>query len=137
MPPAPTRTGRCRWRWRRDEGSTTVEAAGYTFLMLMVITLIVQAGVWALADLSARQAAQHGLQTARLSQATAEAGHTQAETILQAINPRGLTNVAITVERGPDTTTVTVTGTALQVLPIVDIPVRAQAAGPTEPDPQP
>ena len=127
------RTGR-RW-WRGEGGSTTVEAAGYTFLMLLVITLIVQAGVWALADLSARQAAQHGLQTARLSDATAETGHAQAETILETINPRGLTDVNITVERGPDTTTVTVTGTALKVLPTIDIPVRAQAAGPTEPDP--
>ena len=136
MPTALLRTGRRRNRWRGDGGSTTVEAAGYTFLMLLVITLIVQAGVWAMADLSARQAAQHGLQTARLSGATAETGHAQAETILQAINPRGLTDVTITVERGSDTTTVTVTGTALKVLPIIDIPVRVQAAGPTEPDPQ-
>jgi hypothetical protein len=113
-----------------------VEAAGYTFLMLLVITLIVQAGVWALADLSARQAAQHGLQTARLSQATAESGHAQAEQMLEAINPRGLTDVTVTVERGPEVTRVIVTGTALRVLPIVEILVRARAVGPTEPDPQ-
>jgi hypothetical protein len=104
--------------------------------MLLVITLIVQAGVWALADLSARQAAQQGLQTARLSGGHAEAGQQDAQQVLEVINPRGLTDVSITVERGPETTAVTVTGTALKVLPIVDIPVRAQAVGPTEPDSQ-
>jgi len=114
-----------------------VEAAGYTALMLLVLTLVVQAGVWALADLSARHAAAHGLQTARLSGATAEAGRADTLAMLDALNPRGLSDVTVTVERGPGTTTVTVTGTALKVLPLVDIPVRARAAGPTEPDPAP
>jgi hypothetical protein len=128
---------RTRRRCKPDGGSTTVEAAGYTALMLLVLTLVVQAGVWALADLSARHAAAHGLQTARLSGATAEAGHADTRAMLDALNPRGLSDVTVTVERGPGTTTVTVTGTALQVLPLVDIPVRARAAGPTEPDPAP
>ena len=130
-----TRTRR-RW-WGSDGGSATVEAAGYTLAMLLVLSLIVQAGVWALADLSARQAAAHGLQTARLSGATAPAGQADTLAMLHAINPRGLTDVTVTVERGPQTTTVTVTGTALKVLPLVDLPVRVQAVGPTEPDPQP
>lgn len=117
-----------------DRGNTTVEAAGYTVLMLLALTVLVQAAVWGLADLSARQAAHHGVQTARVAGGTEQAGHADAETMLQTINPDGLTDVQITVERGPQTTTVTITGTVLQVVPAVNIPVHVQAQAPTEPD---
>jgi hypothetical protein len=126
-----------RWHERadgRDRGSTTVEAAGYTVLMLLALTVLVQAAVWGLADLSARQAAQHGVQTARVAGGTEQAGHTDTEAMLRAINARGITDVNIAVQRGPDTTTVTITGTVLQVVPGVSIPVHARAQAPTEPD---
>lgn len=119
---------------RRDRGNTTVEAAGYTALMLLALTVLVQAAVWGLADLSARQAAHHGLQTTRVAGGTEQAGYTDAEAMLHAINRNGITDVEITVERGPETTTVTITGTVLQVVPGVSIPVSVQAQAPTEPD---
>lgn len=127
---------RCRSRRRSssDRGSTTVEAAGYTVLVLLTLTLLVQAAVWGLADLSARQAADHGAQTARVAGGTEQAGRADAAAMLQAINRNGITTADITVERGPETTTVTITGTVLQVLPWVDIPVHVQARAPTEPE---
>ena len=125
--------GRLLRRHTGDRGSTTVEAAGYATLMLLAILIAVQAGVWALADLSARHAADHGAQTARLAGSTAEAGHEATADRLEAINPNGITGVNITVERGAETTTVTVSGTVLRVIPLIDIPVRAQARAPTEP----
>ena len=127
---------RCRSRRRSsaDRGSTTVEAAGYTVLVLLTLTLLVQAAVWGLADLSARQAADHGAQTARVAGGTEQAGHADAAAMLQAINRNGITDVDITVERGSETTTVTITGTVIQVVPWVDIPVHVQARAPTEPE---
>lgn len=121
--------------WRDDRGSTTVEAAGYTILMLLALTVLVQAAVWGMADLAARQAAEQGLQAARVAGGTEQAGHDDAQAMLAEINPHGLTDVEITVQRGPEITTVTVTGTALQVIPVVDIPVQVQAQAPTEPEP--
>jgi hypothetical protein len=103
-------------------------------LVLLTLTLLVQAAVWGLADLSARQAADHGAQTARVAGGTEQAGHADAAAMLQAINRNGIADVDITVERGPQTTTVTITGTVLQVLPWVDIPVHVLARAPTEPD---
>jgi hypothetical protein len=101
--------------------------------MLLALTVAVQAAVWGLADLSARHAANHGMQTARLAGGTAEAAHAETAALLEAINPRGLTDVHIEVERNAATTTVTVTGTVLQVIPVLTIPVRARAHAPTEP----
>lgn len=129
----PSATGGRR-RLNGERGSTTVEAAGYTILMLLVLTVLVQAAVWGLADLSARQAAQHGLQTARVAGGDEQTGHADTTAMLQAINPHGLTDTDITVQRGPDTTTVTITGTVLQVIPGVSIPISVQAQAPTEPD---
>jgi len=129
--PGPRRQPRCR---RDDRGSTTVEAAGYTVLMLLAVMALVQAAVWGLADLSARHAADHGVQTARVSGGTAEAGQAAAAGMLAAINPNGLTNVDITVDRTAESTTVTLTGDALQVIPVVTIPIQVQAHAPTEPD---
>lgn len=128
-----------RWRrlrapWRSDRGSTTVEAAGYTMLMLLALTVLVQAAVWGMADLAARQAAHQAVQTARVAGGTEQAGHDDAAAMLEAINPNGLTDVTITVQRGPETTTVTITGTTLRVVPVVSIPVQVQAQAPTEPD---
>jgi Flp pilus assembly protein TadG len=125
--PAPGGVHRC------DRGSTTVEAAGYTALMLLVILIIVQAAVWALADLSVRHAADHGAQTARVAGGTAQAGHDAAAARLDALNPHGVSGVTITVERAADTTTVIVSGSVLQVVPLLSIPVQAAAHVPTEP----
>jgi Flp pilus assembly protein TadG len=130
---SPGAGGRPR-RWRADHGNTTVEAAGYTALMLLAVMVLVQAAVWALADLSARHAADHAAQTTRVAGGTAETGHQAATEMLSAINPNGLTNVDITVDRTAETTTVTITGNALQVIPVVTIPVQVRTLVPTEPD---
>lgn len=101
--------------------------------MLLAILVLVQAAVWGLADLSARHAADHAAQTARVAGGTTETGHTAAAQMLHTINPNGLTNVDINVDRTAEATTVTITGHALQVVPFVTIPVRVVAQVPTEP----
>jgi Flp pilus assembly protein TadG len=118
---------------RSDRGDTSVEIALYAPLMLLAVMVIVQAVTWGLADLSARHAANHGLQTARVHGATAADGQRVATDLLEEINPRGLTDVAVEVVRDDESTTVTVTGNALQVIPVITIPIQAQAHGPTEP----
>jgi hypothetical protein len=138
QPSRPTRrTTRPRQRprrWRGDWGDTTVEAAGYTVLMLLAVLVLVQAAVWTLADLSARHAADHAAQTARVAGGTTQDGHTAGAEMLAAINPNGLTDVDISIDRTAEATTVTITGNVLQVIPVVTIPVHVQAHAPTEPD---
>lgn len=127
-----------RRRLAQDRGSVTVEMAGYTFLALFVLTLLVQVAVWAMADLSARSAANHALQTARVMDSTARAGQVDGHDLLAEINPKGISGVTVTVNRDADITTVTITGTALAVIPGVSLPVNVQVQAPTEgPDPAP
>jgi hypothetical protein len=112
--------------------------AGYTFLALLVLTLLVQVAVWAMADLSARSAANHALQTARVLGSTATAGQVDGEALLAEINPKGITNISVTVTRDADLTTVTITGKALPVIPGVRLPVNVAVQAPTEnPNPAP
>jgi hypothetical protein len=117
----------------RDRGDTSLEIALYAPLMLLAMLLVLQAAAWALADLSARHAAEHALQTARVDGATAAEGRAEAAALLADINPHGLTDVDIILTREPDLTTATVTGTAPGVIPGLALRVRAEATGPTEP----
>lgn len=111
-----------------------MEAAGYTTVVLLVLLILVQAAVWGMADLAARQAANHGLQTARVAGGTVESGESATGEMLAAINPNGITDVTVTVDRGPDTTSVTVSGAALRVIPVISIPVSVSVEAPTEPE---
>jgi hypothetical protein len=128
-----TAGSRLRGSVRSDRGDTSLEIALYAPLMLLAVLVIVQAVTWGLADLAARHAANHGLQTARVHGATPADGQQAAAGLLEEINPRGLTNVDINVVRTAESTTVTVRGDAMQVIPVITIPIEAQAHGPTEP----
>jgi hypothetical protein len=105
---------------------------GYTAPALLVITILVQILGWALADLSARVAANHALQTARVLNGTAQAGQADGDTVLTAIIGAGLTDHSVTVDRAADITTVTVTGTAIPVIPFLHLPIRVSVQSPTE-----
>lgn len=122
-----------RRRHTRNRGDTSLEIVLYAPLMMLAVMVVVQAVAWGLADLSARHAANHALQTARVHDATAADGRAEAFELLDEINPRGITNVDINVARDDESTTVTITGNALQVVPLLTIPISVQAHGPTEP----
>ena len=126
-------TTRSTQRPRRDRGDTSLEIALYTPLLLLAVLAVIQAAVWGLADLAARHAADHAVQTARVAGATATDGETAATALLADINPRGLTNVEVTVTRGTVTTTAEVSGHALQLIPGITMPVNARVTAPTEP----
>ena len=135
-PPRSRRRSPRRRRLREDRGSVTVEMAGYTFLALLVLTLLVQVAVWAMADLSARSAANHALQAARVMGATASGGQVDGQALLAQLNPKGISGVTVTVDRTANVTTVTITGKALAVIPGVSLPIHVVVQGPTE-DPNP
>lgn len=116
----------------RDRGSTTVEMTLWTAGLLLAITCAVQASVWGLAQLAARYAANHALQTTRVYGGTANSGTIDAAAVLNQIDPKLLTGTQIQVTRGAGTATVTITGNALRVLPLVTVPVRASVSAPVE-----
>ncbi len=119
-------------RLRPDRGSTTVEMVGYFAVMLAALLVGVQAAAWGLAELSCRYAANHAAQTTRVLGGSAAAGQTDASTVLTAIDGNLVTDAHIQTSRGPATATVTVSGTAVQVIPFLHLPVRATVTAPVE-----
>jgi hypothetical protein len=122
---------RPRRRLSTDRGSTTVETVGYTAVWLFALLVAVQAAAWGLAQLSCMYAAQHALQATRVEGGDAAAGHSDAVAVLAA-GGHLVTNAKVQTRRGPQTATVTIHGTAINVIPFVTIPVSATASGPVE-----
>ena len=106
--------------------------AVYTPLLILLLTAGVQLTLWGWAQLAARHAANHAVHTTRVYGGTTEAGHADANTILDRTAPAALTGRQITVTRDNTYTDVTVEGSAIRLLPLIPLPVRAHAHAPTE-----
>jgi hypothetical protein len=104
----------------------------YTAVMLATLLIAVQVAVWGLAQLSCRYAANHALQVTRVQGGTAAAGETDAAAVLDAINANLVSNETIHADRDATTATVAVKAHALQVLPILTVPVGATVSAPVE-----
>ena len=122
-PEQSTRQRRRRRRGQRDDrGSAAVEFAIGAPLLLLIVALIWQVGVWAIGDLAARNAANHALQTSRVVGGTAPAGHSDAAALLAQNGGWFIVDPVVTVTRTPTVTTVTITGHARAVVPASIIP---------------
>jgi hypothetical protein len=100
-------------------------------LLMLLIALAVQIGLWALGQLGTQHAANHALQTARAAGGTATAGRQDATAILQQITGAFIHNPTVTVTRTADTTTVSITGHATAVFG-VSLPIRTTVSATTE-----
>jgi hypothetical protein len=136
MSRAAHRTPRPRGGRRRagtsDRGSTSVEMVGYTTVMLAALLVGVQAAAWGLAELACRYAANHALQSTRVQGGSAAAGDADATAVLSTIDANLVGGPTVGVTRTATTTTVTVRGTAVQVIPFLHLPVGTSVSGPVE-----
>ncbi|WP_276319523.1 TadE/TadG family type IV pilus assembly protein [Cellulomonas endophytica] len=128
--PTPAR----RPRWGSQEGSASLELVILFPVLLLLVTALVQYGLWFHARSIALAAAHEGLAAARAYTATADAGLTDAATFAAQVGNGTLTDVEITVTT-PATgqVRVQVTGRALPVLPgTTGLPITQSAEGPRE-----
>ncbi|MEU5885020.1 TadE/TadG family type IV pilus assembly protein [Spirillospora sp. NPDC047279] len=127
---------RARWnaRQRTDDGSATAETVAAMPLLLLLIFVVVQFGVWAHANHVAQATASEALAAVRLEGASAADGYARAAAVRHQIGPRALADTSVTVARTTDTATVQVTGTAPRVIPVpfLKLTVHARASGPVE-----
>lgn len=121
-------------RAARDAGSASVEVAILFPVVLLVVTAIVQYGLWFHARSIALAAAQEGVTAARLYQADPAAGPDRARAFVEAHGSDILTEVTATATvPGPDQIGVQVTGRALSLLPgMPGLAVSQSAEGPIE-----
>jgi Flp pilus assembly protein TadG len=121
-----------RARPGRDRGSASVELTVAAPLLLLLLMLVVQFALWAHATHIAQAAANAGVQTARAYGSTADAGATDATTVLDHLAGTVLNHPRVAAARGATTATVTVTGDAAAVVPGLHLPVTATATAPRE-----
>lgn len=115
-----------------DRGSVTLGIAIVLPVVLALIVLILQAAlVWHARDL-AQAAAAEGLRVERSPNVSTDAGELRARTFLVETSRHLLGNVTISSTRLAGVATVTVTGTALGVLPGLGLRVHATVSGPVE-----
>jgi Flp pilus assembly protein TadG len=117
---------------RRDDGAVSAELVIATPLLLLLILGVIQFALWQHAEHVASAVAQQGLSVARLQDETAGAGKSEAQSVLEQLGPRLLSQPSITATRTNETTTVTVSGRAESILGVFSLPVTATASGPTE-----
>ena len=125
-------------RGRRDErGAVATELVLLTPLLILLLLLlilgVIQFALWEHATNLAEAAAQQGLSVARLQGETAQAGTAETDSVLAQLADGVLVGPQVTATRTGATTTVVVSGHAESVVGIFSLPVRATAAGPTEP----
>lgn len=117
---------------RGDRGAAAVEVVIATPLLLLLIAVVIQLALWYHATNSADAVARQALATTRLADISATRANQEADAIAQQLAGPTLVDPAVVVDRQLTATTVTVTGTATQVLPFITLPIEVTASGPTE-----
>jgi Flp pilus assembly protein TadG len=118
----------------KDRGAATAETAVAMPLLMGLILLIVQFGMWAHTLHVAHATAAEALAAARLEDGSTAAGQRRAQQVRAQIGRRLLANATITVTRGVDLAQVEITTAAPRVipLPIGGFPVHVKVSGPVE-----
>jgi Flp pilus assembly protein TadG len=132
-PGRPRARGQAR-RWRSDRGAGAAEIVIAVPLLMLLILLIVQFAIWAHASSVAQATAEEALAAARVQGGSAAAGQQRAQQVLGQIGSSVLISPQVSVTRTATTTTVQITGTAEDVLPVpgLALPVHITVTGPVE-----
>lgn len=124
-------------RWRaavadRDGGYNPMEAAIIVPIIMVFTLLVVQFALLWHGRHVAEAAAQAAARSAAAYTSTAAVGQADGASYLAQVAPHLLTDPAVTVARGPQEVTVTVTATVPSVIPFGHFTVNETAAAPVE-----
>ena len=117
-----------RRRLAGDRGAGSAEIVVATPLLMLLILLVIQFGIWAHAT------AEETLAAARVQGGTAASGQQRAAQVISQIGSSVLVGPQVSVTMTPAEVTVEVTGTAERVLPVpgLSFPVTVTVTGPVE-----
>ncbi len=117
---------------RGERGSSSVEMVIALPIVLTVLFLAVQAGTWFHARSIALASAQSGARTSAMLNSSLEAGLSSARSFAADVGGTTLTGVTVTGDRTATSTTVTVTGHSVRLVPFMDVTVSQSATLPVE-----
>ena len=115
-----------------ERGSATTEAVLIVPVLLFLVLLIVQFGLWYHAENVARAAAEEGARAAKIEGGTADAGQARADAFLAQAGGKMIEGGTVTATRTATVAAVTVRGTVVAVVPGLRLGVHATATSPTE-----
>ncbi|MBB2943256.1 Flp pilus assembly protein TadG [Actinoplanes lutulentus] len=129
--------GQLRARWRRaaahsDTGAATAELVIAMPLLLLIIMMVIQAGVWMHATHVAQAAASRAATTAAAYESSAGVGRRTGRDTLSAIGSGVLKNPSVSVTRTATEVRVEIRGHAGTVVPGMAWDVRAVVVRPVE-----
>ena len=116
--------------WRDEHGTSSTELVLVTPVLLLLILLGVQFGVYLHAAAVVEATAAEALEATQTEQGSAAAGQATADVFLTQVG--GVIAPSVAVMRGAGRVTVRVAGTAPQVVPGLDLAVDSTATGPVE-----
>lgn len=117
---------------RRQRGDASLEAVLAAPVLLLLILMVIQFGLYYHAAHTAEAAAQEGARAARVEGASASDGEERARDFMADAAPTLVREVTVTATRDADTTRVQVRGVVHAIVPGVDLSVRAEAESPVE-----
>lgn len=121
---------RRRWGLDHEDGSSTTELVLLMPVVLLLVMLVVQFGLWLHARQVVLSAAQEAVSVAQQLSATSDAGVGRAEEFLEQAG--GIRDPAVIVSRDTTTVTASVTGVTPAVVPGLTLGVSANVEGPVE-----
>ena len=117
---------------RRDRGASSVEMVLALPIVLTVLFLAVKAGMWFYARSIALAAAQSGARTSALLDSSLQAGLSDARSFATGVGGTTLSDITVTGDRSVTSTTVTVSGHTVRLVPFMDLTVSQTATLPVE-----
>jgi Flp pilus assembly protein TadG len=117
---------------RAEHGGATVELVLTVPVLLLLVMMIVQLGLYWHANHVAQAAAQEGVRATRMVDGSALAGQARARTFVTAAAPTLLHNVDITATRDDRNSAVHVHATVQAVVPGLSLAVDVESHSPTE-----
>ena len=115
-----------------QRGGATVELVLTVPVLLLLVMLVVQLGLYWHANHVAQAAAQEGVRAARVVDGSADAGRERAQAFVARAAPTLLHDVGVNATRDGQTATVRVHGTVQALVPGLSLGVDVQSRGPTE-----
>ena len=117
---------------RAERGYVTTEIVLLTPVLLLLVMLVVQFGLWLHAQHVAQAAADEGLRDARTASVSLADAEARASAFLDQTASSVIEDRSLSVERDGDVARVVVVGHAPGVVPGVELGIRAVAAAPVE-----
>jgi hypothetical protein len=117
---------------RAERGYVTTEVVLLTPVLLLLVMLVVQFGLWLHAQHVAQAAADEGLRDARTASVSLADAEARASAFLDQTASSVIEDRSLKVERDGDIARVVVVGHAPAVVPGLELGIRAVAAAPVE-----